>query len=397
MPKCAGPFSMIAAHFRKGKPGLYSDCEVIYVDDLRSLLYRLKDQRSLTKEEWTALIAGRTPELSEELFSLARQERHTWYGHDIYIRGLIEFTNYCKNDCFYCGIRRSNRNASRYRLSKEDILSCCRLGYELGFRTFVLQGGEDGYFTDIRMTDLIESIKKQYPDCALTLSIGEKSYESYQAYYNAGADRYLLRHETFDSKHYAKLHPPSLTAGNRQECLWNLKRIGYQVGTGFMVGSPFQTPELLAEDMLFIQKLQPQMVGIGPFIPHHDTPFAKEPAGTLELTLFLLGLLRLMLPKVLLPATTALGTIHPKGRELGILAGANVVMPNLSPAKVRGDYLLYDNKICTNEEAAECRALLEKQMAAIGYQVVTARGDSKMQTHVLTFEETTSVNISHHF
>ena len=367
------------------------------MDDLRSLLYRLKDQRSLTKEEWTALIAGRTPELAEELFSLARQERHTWYGHDIYIRGLIEFTNYCKNDCFYCGIRRNNRNASRYRLSKEDILSCCQLGYELGFRTFVLQGGEDGYFTDIRMTDLIESIKKQYPDCALTLSIGEKSYESYQAYYNAGADRYLLRHETFDSKHYAKLHPPSLTAGNRQECLWNLKRIGYQVGTGFMVGSPFQTPELLAEDMLFIQKLQPQMVGIGPFIPHHDTPFAKEPAGTLELTLFLLGLLRLMLPKVLLPATTALGTIHPKGRELGILAGANVVMPNLSPAKVRGDYLLYDNKICTNEEAAECRALFEKQMAAIGYQVVTARGDSKMQTHVLTFEETTSVNISHHF
>lgn len=348
------------------------------MEDLKELIDRLRRQRTLTKEEWTSLIAGRTPDLAEYLFALAREERHAWYGRDVYIRGLIEFTNYCKNDCLYCGIRRSNANAVRYRLTEAEILSRCRQGYDMGFRTFVLQGGEDGYFTDEQMVSLIHAIKRRWPDCALTLSIGEKSAASYQAYFDAGADRYLLRHETFNSAHYARLHPASLTAAHRQECLWTLKRIGYQVGTGFMVGSPYQTPEHLAEDLLFIRELSPHMVGIGPFIPHHDTPFAKETAGTLELTLFLLGLLRLMLPGVLLPATTALGTIHPRGRELGILAGANVVMPNLSPTDVRGNYLLYDNKLCTDAEAGECRALLEQQMAAIGYRVVTARGDSRM-------------------
>lgn len=261
-------------------------------------------------------------------------------------------------------------------MTKDQILDCCKTGYQLGFRTFVLQGGEDGYFTDERIIDLIHAIKKEYPDCAVTLSIGEKSRASYQAFFDAGADRYLLRHETFDHAHYESLHPPGLTAASRQKCLWDLKSIGYQVGTGFMVGSPGQTAEHLAKDMQFIQQLNPQMIGIGPFIPHHDTPFADQAAGTLELTLFLLGLLRLMLPKVLLPATTALGTIHPKGRELGILAGANVVMPNLSPTDVRKNYLLYDNKICTGEEAAECRHGLEERMQSIGYQVVTARGDS---------------------
>ena len=348
------------------------------MEDLRSLLYRLKEQHTLTKEEWTALIAGRTPKLARELFSLARQEQQRWYSHDIYIRGLIEFTNYCRNDCLYCGIRRSNKNAARYRLSQEEILSCCRAGYDLGFRTFVLQGGEDGYFTDERMIDLIQAIKSRYPDCAVTLSIGERSRESYQAFFDAGADRYLLRHETFNGEHYSRLHPPSLSAARRQQCLWDLKDIGYQVGTGFMVGSPFQTPEHLAEDLLFIEKLQPHMVGIGPFIPHHDTPFGAEPAGTLELTLFMLGLLRLLLPRVLLPATTALGTISPDGREQGVLAGANVVMPNLSPTSVRAKYLLYDNKIAVDAEAAEGRELLERQMTAIGYHVVTARGDSRM-------------------
>ena len=243
---------------------------------------------------------------------------------------MIEFTNYCKNDCLYCGIRRSNLNANRYRLDKKTILACCKLGYELGFRTFVLQGGEDGHFTDKRMVDIVSSIKSQFPDCAITLSVGEKSRESYQAYFDAGADRYLLRHETYNHCHYDSLHPAGLTAANRQRCLWDLKEIGYQVGTGFMVGSPNQTAEHLAEDMLFIKKLDPQMVGIGPFIPHKDTPFANETGGTLELTLFMLGLLRLMIPKLLLPATTALGTIASKGRELGIMAGANVVMPNLS-------------------------------------------------------------------
>ena len=228
------------------------------------------------------------------------------------------------------------------------------------------------------MTHLIHRIKTSFPDCAITLSIGEKPYDSYLEYYNAGADRYLLRHETFNETHYRTLHPPQLSASNRQQCLWNLKEIGYQTGTGFMVGSPHQTAEHLAEDMLFIEKLQPHMVGIGPFIPHHDTVFAGEKAGTLELTLYMLGLLRLMLPKVLLPATTALGTIDTHGRELGILAGANVVMPNLSPRDNRKNYSLYDNKIATGEEAAEGKAKLIRQMESIGYHVVTARGDSLM-------------------
>lgn len=344
--------------------------------DLKYLIDKLKTQSSLTRDEWTALIVGRTPELAGYLFELARKERHLHYGHDVYVRGLIEFTNYCRNDCLYCGIRKSNPHVSRYRLSEEHILDCCRIGYDLGFRTFVLQGGEDGYYTRERMAHVIESIRSRHPDCAITLSIGEKSREDYQAFYEAGANRYLLRHETFNANHYSRLHPPSLSAAARQKCLWDLKDIGYQTGTGFMVGSPYQTPQDLAEDMLFIRELNPQMVGIGPFIPHHDTPFSNEAAGTLELTLFMLGLLRLMLPKVLLPSTTALGTIDPKGRELGILAGANVVMPNLSPTGVRKDYALYDNKICTGDEAAECRQCLERRMESIGYRVVTARGDS---------------------
>lgn len=344
--------------------------------DLKYLIDKLKTQRSLTRDEWTALIGKRTPELARYLFELARKERHLHYGHDVYVRGLIEFTNYCRNDCLYCGIRKSNPHVSRYRLREEHILDCCRIGYDLGFRTFVLQGGEDGYYTRERMVQVIESIRSRHPDCAITLSIGEKSREDYQAFYEAGANRYLLRHETFNASHYSRLHPPSLSAAARQKCLWDLKDIGYQTGTGFMVGSPYQTPQDLAEDMLFIRELNPQMVGIGPFIPHHDTPFSNEAAGTLELTLFMLGLLRLMLPKVLLPSTTALGTIDPKGRELGILAGANVVMPNLSPTGVRKDYALYDNKICTGDEAAECRQCLERRMESIGYRVVTARGDS---------------------
>ncbi len=344
--------------------------------DLKKLIDKLNIKQTLSKEEWITLISKRSPKLSEYLFSLAREKRRQYYGGDVYIRGLIEFTNYCKNDCLYCGIRKSNGNVNRYRLSKEEILSCCHAGYDLGFRTFVLQGGEDGYYTDHRMTEIIRNIRSNFPDCAITLSVGEKSREAYQRFFDAGANRYLLRHETYNACHYARLHPPSLTAKTRQQCLWDLKDIGYQVGTGFMVGSPAQTSEYLAEDMLFIKKLNPQMVGIGPFIPHHDTPFAKETAGTLELTLFMLGLLRLMLPKVLLPATTALGTIHPHGRELGILAGANVVMPNLSPTDVRKNYMLYDNKLCTGMEAAEHKAELEKRIEAAGCRIVTARGDS---------------------
>lgn len=345
-------------------------------EQLQTLVDKLEAQNRLNREEWIQLIKGRTPELAQYIFEKARKIRQAYYGTDVYIRGLIEFTNYCKNDCYYCGIRRSNSKAHRYRLSEEQILRCCHQGYTLGFRTFVLQGGEDGYFTDERMVSLVKEIRKNYPDCAITLSIGERSYDSYLALFEAGADRYLLRHETWDEEHYRLLHPPALSAKHRQQCLWDLKKIGYQVGTGYMVGSPFQTAENLADDMLFLEKLNPQMVGIGPFIPHHDTPFKDQAAGTLELTLYMLGLIRLMLPKVLLPATTALGTIDEKGRELGILAGANVVMPNLSPENVRKDYLLYDNKICTGSEAAECRMDLENRMHAIGYQVVCHRGDS---------------------
>lgn len=343
---------------------------------MKELVQKLKQTQSLTKEEWVTLIENRTPELADYLFSEARNVREAHYGKEVYIRGLIEFTNYCKNDCLYCGIRRSNKNAERYRLSKEQILDCCEHGYQLGFRTFVLQGGEDGYYTDERMAEIVEMIKKRFSDCAITLSVGEKSLESYQRFYQAGAERYLLRHETYNCNHYGKLHPTELKAEERQACLWNLKKIGYQVGTGFMVGSPYQTAENLAEDMLFIKELNPQMIGIGPFVPHHDTPFAEKEGGTLELTLFMLGLLRLMIPKALIPSTTALGTIDPNGRELGILAGANVVMPNLSPSDVREKYLLYDNKICTGDEAAESLDNLKKRMKKIGYEIVVAKGDS---------------------
>lgn len=347
---------------------------------MKDLILKLEKENRLTKAEWMQLIDGRTTELAEFLFERAREVRHAHYGKNVYIRGLIEFSNYCKNDCYYCGIRKSNRCLSRYRLTKEEILSCCQNGYELGFRTFVLQGGEDLWFNRERMTELIRSIRREFPDCAITLSVGEREKDEYQAYFDAGADRFLLRHETANEGHYRYLHPEELSLSHRKECLWNLRRIGYQVGSGIMVGSPAQKTEHLAEDMLFLQELQPHMVGIGPFIPHKDTPFREETAGTLELTLFLLGLVRLMLPKTLIPATTALNTIHSDGRKMGILAGANVVMPNLSPKENRKLYSLYDNKRCMGDEAAEGLALLRAEMEEIGYTVVTARGDALMQT-----------------
>ena len=341
------------------------------------LIDKLEHDHILTKDELVEIIENHTPETDEYLFAKARKIREQHYGKDVYIRGLVEFTNYCKNDCYYCGIRRSAKQTERYRLTKEQILYCCEQGYALGFRTFVMQGGEDGFYTDEKMVDIISAIRAKYPDCALTLSIGERPRESYQKFYNAGANRFLLRHETADSCHYSKLHPENLTLENRKKCLADLKEIGFQTGCGFMVGSPYQTTENLADDLIFIHDFKPHMVGIGPFIPHHDTPFANEKAGTLETTLLMLGLVRLILPNVLLPSTTALGTIHPSGREKGILAGCNVVMPNLSPLDVREKYLLYDNKISTGDEAAESVANLKKRMEAIGYQIVTARGDWK--------------------
>jgi len=342
---------------------------------MRSLIDKLHSERVLSKTEFVELLEGFDKEDAQYLFSKSRTVADELFGKKIYMRGLIEFTNFCKNDCFYCGIRKSNHNAERYRLQKEDILSCCEKGYSLGFRTFVLQGGEDLWYTDEKLVDIISTIRNSYPDCAITLSIGEKTYEQYLKYFKAGANRYLLRHETANMEHYSKLHPQTLSAENRQRCLYYLKEIGYQVGTGFMVGSPWQTSENLAEDLLFINSLKPHMIGIGPFISHKNTPFAQFSSGTLDLTLFLIGILRLMIPNALIPATTALGTIHPEGRELGILAGANVVMPNLSPVSVREKYALYDNKICTGEEAAECLFCLQGRMKKIGYELVVDRGD----------------------
>ena len=343
--------------------------------NLHELIDRLHKEHTLTRGEFITLIKERDEENASYLASLAREEAVKIYGNGVFPRGLVEFTNYCKNNCYYCGIQGSNQHANRYRLSKDEILSACENGYQLGYRSFVLQGGEDPHYSDDVMVPIVSEIRKRYQDCAITLSLGERSKESYQKLYDAGADRYLLRHEAATPELYQKLHPESLSLENRIQCLWNLKEIGYAVGTGFMVGAPYQTVENLVDDLLFIQKLDPQMVGIGPFVPHHDTKFKDYPSGTVELTTYLTSILRLMNPHLLLPATTALGTIDPRGREKGILAGANVVMPNLSPVAVRKDYSLYDNKICTGEEAAECAECLGRRLASIDYELVFTRGD----------------------
>lgn len=311
-----------------------------------------------------------------ELYLAANTLREKYYGKKVYFRGLVEFSSFCKNDCYYCGLQRSNKNVVRYRLTPDEIFDCCEQGHKLGFRTFVLQSGEDLYYTDSMMCGIVSEIKKRFPDCAVTLSLGEKSKETYKRYYDAGADRYLLRHETALDDHYRRLHPPEMSLENRKHCLYNLKEIGFQVGAGFMVGSPYQTAKNLAADLLFLKDLEPHMVGIGPFVPHHDTVFANEKTGSVKLTLVMLALTRLMLPKALIPSTTALGTVDPKGREKGLRAGANVVMPNLSPVTHRKDYSLYDNKICTGEEAAECLACLSRRIASAGFEPDFSRGDA---------------------
>ncbi len=336
---------------------------------------QLARERDLPDAALSALLE--TDAFDPLLFTTAENIRRQRYGTAVYLRGLIEFTNHCKNDCFYCGIRRSNAAASRYRLEPAEILACCDEGYALGFRTFVLQGGEDPYFTDDRLCQIVADIHRKHPDCAVTLSVGERSRESYQRLFNAGARRYLLRHETASPAHYASLHPAEMSLENRMQCLFTLKEIGYQVGSGLMVGSPGQTTAHLLADLRFLQKLSPDMIGIGPYIHHCQTPFSGEPDGSLALTLRVLAILRLLFPYALLPATTALGTIHPNGREMGIRAGANVVMPNLSPVRVREKYALYENKICTGDEAAQCRGCLEKRMESIGYHTVVDIGDVK--------------------
>lgn len=346
-------------------------------NELFGLVDQLEKERSLTVGDYQKLIENFDGELACYSAEKARKAAEKYYGKDIYIRGLIEISNYCKNDCYYCGIRKSNRNCSRYRLTKEDILSCCSEGYSLGFRTFVMQGGEDGHYSDELLCDIIREIKKHYGDCAVTLSLGQRSKESYQMLFDAGADRYLLRHETAVKEHYEKLHPEEMKFEERMKCLKDLKDTGFQVGCGFMAGSPYQRSEYLAEDLKFIEKFSPHMCGIGPFITHKDTPFKDKKSGDVSLTIFLLSLIRLIKPDILLPATTALGTLDPEGREKGILAGANVVMPNLSPLGVRKKYMLYDNKIATGQESAQCIEELKKRMKAIGYEAVISRGDAK--------------------
>ena len=339
------------------------------------LIEQLSQTHELDVEGYTHLIDNRDDEAATTLAERAVSVRKEIYGNVVFTRGLIEISNICKNDCTYCGIRRSNRNVERYRLDADTIVACARDGYEYGFRTIVLQGGEDGYYTDEVLSNIIGRIRESCPDTAITLSMGERSRESYERLFEAGANRYLLRHETATKEHYEKLHPAEMSFDNRMQCLYDLRDIGYQVGAGFMVGSPFQTTADIARDLVFTQEFKPDMCGIGPFIPHRDTPFRDCPAGTLELTLYLLSIIRLIHPPVLLPATTALGTIDPKGREKGMLAGANVVMPNLSPVAVRKNYELYDNKICTGEESAQCRGCLGLRMNLIGYELAVDRGD----------------------
>lgn len=346
------------------------------MNELIAFINKLSDFHSLSLDEYELLISRRSPELAEHAADLALAMRRRHYGDKIYIRGLIEVGNYCRNDCLYCGIRRSNARCERYILTEGEILACCRDGYALGFRTFVLQGGE-GIFPVDKICRIVSLIKREFPDCAVTLSLGEYSREEYRQMFDSGADRYLLRHETADREHYARLHPPEMSFERRMRCLHDLKAIGYQVGCGFMVGSPYQTARTLAEDLKFIEEFSPDMCGIGPFIPQRDTPLGTCPAGTAELTLYLLSLIRLIKPNILLPATTALGTIDPLGREKGISAGANVVMPNLSPVAVRRKYALYDNKICTGDESAQCKSCLAARIASVGCEIVTDRGDIK--------------------
>jgi len=342
---------------------------------MKTIVDKLCHEHSLTAEEYRSLLLCEDTITNSYLQEKAQQTTIARFGRGVFIRGLIEISNRCRNNCLYCGIRKSNTMVSRYALSRETILSCCREGYAIGFRTFVLQGGEDVSQTDDWVEETVASIHREFPDCAITLSLGEKSKEAYQRFFKAGANRYLLRHETFNKEHYGKLHPADMSRDRRLQCLKWLKDTGYQTGTGIMVGSPGQTTDHLVEDLLFIERFQPEMIGIGPFIPHTDTPFANEPAGNIEMTLKLLSIFRLMHPSALIPATTALSTLSPDGRVQGILAGANVVMPNLSPSSVREKYSLYNNKAAFGSEAAEGLKELELQLRKIGYHISKERGD----------------------
>ena len=344
---------------------------------VQGLIDKLEAEHVLSRDEWRTVLEGISEENMQYAATKARAVADVIYGKDVFIRGIVEFSNACSRNCYYCGIRAGNSNVERYQLTKEQIIDCCKSGYEYGFRTFVLQSGENLTYSTETICEIVSELKSLYPDVAVTLSIGEKSYEEYKAYREAGADRYLLRHETANRAHYERLHPENMSWDNRMRCLHDLKELGYQTGCGIMIGSPYQTVECIVDDMLFMQEFKPEMIGLGPFLPHKDTPFKDEPKGSYEMTIYLISLCRLMLPNVLLPATTALGTIRPDGREHGILAGANVIMPNLSPVQVRDKYMLYDNKICTGEASSECRGCIEARVNSIGYKVAITRGDYK--------------------
>ncbi len=355
-----------------------SDSHILRNDaDVRAVVDNVCERGDIALPELDLLLRTDDRPSVEYLHAKAREVAQSVYGKQVYMRGLIEFSSHCRNNCNYCGLRRANRGLPRYRLTDEVILQCCRQGYECGMRTFVLQSGEDAYYTDERLCRLVGRIRAEFPDCAITLSVGERPRESYRALRDAGADRYLLRHETADRHHYGVLHPGEMSFDRRMQCLHDLRDLGYQVGAGFMTGSPGQTTATLFSDLQFIKSFKPEMCGIGPFIATRNTPFAQEPSGTVEMTLRLLSIIRLLHPHVLLPATTALGSLNPFGRELGIKAGANVVMPNLSPEVNRRQYNIYDGKICLGDDITHCRSCLEQRIRSTGYELVVARGDFK--------------------
>ncbi|MBO5463940.1 MAG: [FeFe] hydrogenase H-cluster radical SAM maturase HydE [Alistipes sp.] len=342
---------------------------------MRALVERLASEHRLSKRDLVSLLSSCDEPTLDLLRDKATRTAHEQFGFGIYLRGLIEISSYCKNDCLYCGLRRSNRNAERYRLSDKQILECCQIGYNLGLRTFVLQGGEDSLLSDQRLESLIGEIHSRYPDAAITLSLGERPLESLQRLRQAGASRYLLRHEAADAQLYAAIHHAEMSHASRLQTINELMQLGFQTGVGMMIGVPMQSIESIAEDLLYIERTKPQMVGIGPFIPHHDTPFKDYPAGDLRLTLMAIAITRLLLPKALIPATTALATLSKEGVKKGILSGANVVMPNLSPAGIRAKYAIYDNKASREGQSAEGIEILSEELKSIGYHIDFSKGD----------------------